>query len=139
MPFWLTIKENKRKRKDRQILRRCRRTRKAVGHVGDGDTNSNSCAWYRPQDLGEMTGGLGNQRNFRDHLDKSIAEIGQNTEKSSGDLRELSVSQTLVKDHWCETLRSWIIIIIMREIQLTLGPIFPGGPAGPISPACPYN
>ena len=35
----------------------------------------------------------------RDHADYSIIKIGQNTEKSPGDLRRLTVSQTPVKTH----------------------------------------
>ena len=34
-----------------------------------------------------------------DHPNYSIVENGQNTEKSPGDLRRLSVTQTPVKDH----------------------------------------
>ena len=34
-----------------------------------------------------------------DHLNYSIIENGQNTEKSPGDLGRLAVSQTSVKDH----------------------------------------
>ena len=39
------------------------------------------------------------ERMNRDYPDYSIVEIGQNTEKSSGDLRKLAVTQTLVKDY----------------------------------------
>ena len=35
----------------------------------------------------------------RDNLDNSIIKIGQNTEKSPGDLSRLSDSQTLVKNN----------------------------------------
>ncbi len=41
---------------------------------------------------------VGNGRTSRDHSDKSIVKIGQNTEKSPGDLRRLAVTQTPVKD-----------------------------------------
>ena len=41
--------------------------------------------------------GLGILRNQR--INYSIIEIGQNTEKGSGDLRRLAVSQNPVKDH----------------------------------------
>ena len=34
-----------------------------------------------------------------DHLNYSIVENGQNTEKSPGDLRRLAVTQTPVKNH----------------------------------------
>ena len=42
---------------------------------------------------------LGNKRTSEDHPNYSINKIGQNTEKSSGDLRRIAVSQTLVKNH----------------------------------------
>ena len=41
---------------------------------------------------------LENRKN-RDYPDRSIFKIGWNTEKSSGDLKRLAVTQTLVKDH----------------------------------------
>ena len=40
-----------------------------------------------------------NKRTSLDHLNYSIVEIGQNTEKSPEDLRRLAVTQTPVKDH----------------------------------------
>ena len=49
--------------------------------------------------LGTKTGGLGNNGTSGDYPDDSIGEIGQNTEKSPGDLWRLTVSQTPVKDH----------------------------------------
>ena len=45
------------------------------------------------------TGGLRNNRTGRDCLNYCIIEIGQNTEKSPGDLRKLPVTQTPVKDY----------------------------------------
>ena len=45
------------------------------------------------------TGGLENKRTGRDHPNYSIVEIGQNIEKSPGDLRTLAVTQTLVRNH----------------------------------------
>ena len=44
-------------------------------------------------------GGLGNNGMGGDCPNYSIIEIGQNTEKSPGDLRRLAVTQTPVKDH----------------------------------------
>ena len=43
-------------------------------------------------------GGLGNWRTGGDYPNDSIAEDGQNTETSPGDLRRLAVSQTPVKN-----------------------------------------
>ena len=37
-------------------------------------------------------GGIGNKRMSEDYPNNSIGEIGQNTEKSLGDLRELAVT-----------------------------------------------
>ena len=42
---------------------------------------------------------VGNRRTNRDHPNFSLVEIGQNTEKSPGNLRKLAVTQILVKDH----------------------------------------
>ena len=43
--------------------------------------------------------GLESWRESGDHLNYSIIENGQNTEKSPGDLRRLAVTQTPVKNH----------------------------------------
>ena len=42
---------------------------------------------------------VGRQGASRDHPDKSIIKICQNTEKSPGDMRRLGVSQTSVRNH----------------------------------------
>ena len=44
-------------------------------------------------------GGLGSWRKGRDYPNDSIAENGQNTEKTPGDFRRLAVTQTSVKNH----------------------------------------
>ena len=49
-----------------------------------------------PQSIGKGAGKLGNKRTSRDHPDFSIIKIGENTEKSPGDLRRLAVTQTPV-------------------------------------------
>ena len=46
-----------------------------------------------------VTRGLRNKRKNGDHSHCYIIEIGQNTEKSTEDLRRLAVIQTPVKDH----------------------------------------
>ncbi len=43
--------------------------------------------------------GLENKRTSGDHPNYGIIDIGQNTEKSPGDLRKLVVTQTTGKDH----------------------------------------
>ena len=45
------------------------------------------------------TGRLGNKRTNGDHPNCSIIKIGQNTEKSPGDLRRLAVTQSLVRNY----------------------------------------
>ena len=47
----------------------------------------------------KRTGGLGIWRTSGDHLNYSIAENGENTEKSPEDLRRLSITQTPVKNN----------------------------------------
>ena len=49
--------------------------------------------------LGKRIRRVGNQRTNRDHLNYRIFEIGQNTEMSPGDLRRLTVTQTLLEDY----------------------------------------
>ena len=43
--------------------------------------------------------GTGNKRTSRDQPDYKIINIGQNTEKSLGDLRKFAITQTPVKNH----------------------------------------
>ena len=47
----------------------------------------------------ETTQKLPNKRTSEDHPNYTIVKIGQNTEKSPGDLRRLAVAQTPVKTH----------------------------------------
>ena len=68
-------------------------------HESDGDTNCNWGTRYCHQSIGQKTGKFGNKDTGRDHLNYSHNKIGQNTEKSPGDLRKLGVTQTPVKDH----------------------------------------
>ena len=49
--------------------------------------------------INKETGEFGNKRMSGDHPNYYIIEIGQNTEKSAGDLRRLAVTQTPVKYH----------------------------------------
>ena len=64
----------------------------------DNFTNPDWCSWYTHQSIGTGTGGLGNNWTSVDHQNYCIIEIGQNTEKSRGDLKRLAVTQTPVKD-----------------------------------------
>ena len=75
-------------------------------HESDGDTDCNWCTCYSHQRIGSITGGLENKRMSKDHYIYSIVEIGQNTEKSSGDLRRLTVTQTPVKKNY-QLMQVW--------------------------------
>ena len=55
--------------------------------------------WYSHKSINKETGGLRNKSKSGDHPKYCITEIGQNAEKSLGDLSRLAVSQTPVKDH----------------------------------------
>ena len=65
---------------------------------GDCDTNCNRYARYSDQRIGTSTGRIGKKNMSRDHPNDSIVNIGQNTEKSSGDFRSLAVTHTGVKN-----------------------------------------
>ena len=92
-------KEDKRNQKDWQIFRPCQRTKKAVEHEWDHDTNCSWHFWNSPKRLGRKTGVFEDQRKKLDHQDYRIVKIGQNTENSPGDLTRLAVSQIPAKDH----------------------------------------
>ncbi len=68
-------------------------------HEGDGDTNRYWRARYDQKEIDKGTRGLGNKWTIGDHSKYGMVEIGQNTEKSLGDLRRLAVTQTPVKNH----------------------------------------
>ena len=71
----------------------CYKIEKIVEHENDDDTNCNWSVWYSHQRIGTRTGRLGNKRASGYHPNYSIIEIGQNTEKSPGDLKRLAVTQ----------------------------------------------
>ena len=51
----------------------------------------------------------------RVHSNHNIIEIGQNTEKSPGDLRRLAVTQTSVKDHQLKLMRKTLNNMYKRQ------------------------
>ena len=61
-------------------------------HESDSDTNCTWCARYSHQRIGTGAGRLGNKSMRGDHPNYNIIEIGQNTEKSPGDLKRLIVA-----------------------------------------------
>ena len=67
-------------------------------HKSDGYTNCIGCCWYSHQMIGKRTRGVENKGTSRENPNYSIAEIGQNTEKSPGDLERLVVTQISVKN-----------------------------------------
>ena len=75
-----------------------KKKKKTIEHECDCDTNCNWCTRYTNQRIGIRIGELKNKRASGYHRKYSIVEIGQNTEKSPGDLGRLTVSQTPVKN-----------------------------------------
>ena len=57
----------------------------------DDNTNCNWYTWYNHQRIGKGTRGTGNQIPRGDHPKYSPVKIGQNTEKSLGDLLSLKL------------------------------------------------
>ena len=53
-------------------------------HEDDGDTDCDWSTWSHPQKITKSSDGLGNKKTSGIHQNYSIVEIGQNTEKSSG-------------------------------------------------------
>ena len=90
------LKESEKKDKYFDLAREREKT---VERENDDYTNDNWCSWYSYQRVDTGTEELGNKRMSGHHLNYSIIEIGQNIEKSLGDLRKLSVTRTPMKDH----------------------------------------
>ena len=79
-----------------KYLNFARELKKAVEYESDDYTNCNWWSWYTHQRIGIRTGWLGNNGTDGDCPNYGMVEIGQNTEKSPGDLRRLAVTQTPV-------------------------------------------
>ena len=92
---WVNLKESEKKDKYLDLSRELKKT---VEHESNGYTNCRCCSWYSHQRFRERTTGLGNKRLSGYNPNHNIFEIGQNTKKSSGDLRKL-VRETPVKNH----------------------------------------
>ena len=91
-----------RERKNREILRPCPRAEKVVAHE---DNNDISCNWYvRNSSQRKDFGGIGGQRKCRNYTHP--IKISLNTEKSSADLRRLSLrlQWKTTRLNWCEKL-----------------------------------
>ena len=89
------LKVNEKRDKYRDLARELKKT---MEHESDGDNNYNWCARYSYQKISKETRGLGKKRTRGDRPHNSIVEIGQNTEKSPGNLRRLAVTQTPVNE-----------------------------------------
>ena len=76
-----------------------REFKKTMEREGDNYTNCDWCFWHGNKRIIEGPGGFGSWRPSGDHPNNSIIENCQNTVKSPGDLRKLSVTQSPVKDH----------------------------------------
>ena len=72
---------------------------KVVEHEDDGDSSCNWPTWNCPQRLGKGPGKVNNREKNRNHSNYSIAEIGKNTEKSSGDLKDFAVTRISMRDY----------------------------------------
>ena len=98
MDFAVPVEYSKieRKRKEGQVPGPCKGIEKTVGHESDDYNNFNWCSWYSQQKIGTRTGRLGNNGTRGECPNYSIIEIGQNTEKSLGDMRKFVVTQTPV-------------------------------------------
>ena len=77
------------------------REQKTVKHEGSSDINCNWCVWNGHQRLGKKTGGTGNQRKNRDHLDHSSIKINSNTEKNPEYLRSFRLLWITTRKCWC--------------------------------------
>ena len=79
--------------KREKCLDLARELKKIIEDESDSDTICNRCAWYSHQWIGKGTGRIGNKNTSGDHANDSTVKIGQNTEKSPGDVRRLAVTQ----------------------------------------------
>ena len=70
-----------------------------MGHESNGDIYCNWRTRNGPLRLGKETESVENWRTNRDHPNYSIVKIGQNTEKSPGDLKRVTDAHTRVKDY----------------------------------------
>ena len=69
--------------------------KKTMEYESDGDTNCIQDTRYSHPRIGTGTGGLGNKMTSGDHQNCSIIKVGQNTEKSPWDMKEIVVTETL--------------------------------------------
>ena len=94
------IKESEKRNKYLDVAREKQKKKTTtMEYEGDDDTICNRCARNNPQRIGKGSRRLINQIISRDHPYYSIVKIGEISERSLGDLKRLSVTQTPVKSH----------------------------------------
>ena len=86
----IKLKENKKRCKYEDLARELKKT---LEHESDGDTNCNWRTRYSDKRIGKGAGRIVNKRTSGDHQNNGIIKIGQNTEKSHGDLRRPDSSE----------------------------------------------
>ena len=109
----------------KEIEKRDKYLNLTMEHENDDETNYNWCSQYSHQKFDTRTGGLGNNGTGGDWPNYSIVEIGQNTEKSPGDLRRHAVTQTPEENHqltlkWKLSTSKIIIIMIIIIIIIIM-------------------
>ena len=80
------------------LLRTARILRRVQETEGDNYTNCDWCFWHGNKRIIKGPEGFGRWRSSGDLPNNCVIENGQNTEKSPGDLRRLTVTQSPVKD-----------------------------------------
>ena len=103
--FQRNSNENKRKRKDTEILGPFQRAKNANEQYNDGDTN---CSWGYWDGLRGIRKETERSRGYRYREDCSTITTNKNTKKSPGNLRKLAVSQNHVNNY--ELKRLWTLV-----------------------------
>ena len=123
---WVKLKKNDQKDKYQDLVRELKKSKKkkkkkkkqTLEHESDGVTKCNWYAWYSRQRIDNGTGRLENKRTWGDHPNDIIIKISPNTEKSSGNLRRLAVTQTPVEDHQLTLVWKTLKIVITIIVEL---------------------
>ena len=113
------LSKNKRKGKERQLLRPSQRTKNAVEHEGDGDTNCSWCTWNNPQMLCKKLGRIVKQRKNRCHNCGDRLEYWQEPWRPKEPCCYRLQWKTNCK-RWCEKLSGSEIIISQWYIHNSL-------------------
>ena len=90
------MEDSRVKLKESEKRDKSKRTKNTLENKGDSDTNCNWCAWNNTKNTSK---GTVRPRNKRTSGDCSIIKISPNTGKSSGDFRQLALTQTQEESH----------------------------------------